>query len=160
MKPAFRPIARRLLRSAAAAMCLLSLVICVVTCWLWLRSRGGDAYVASLTSPQRTYELRSRDGRLSVLRIEGRRPANPGSLLFSDSAVALVLVQQAPPPVVKSGFAGVEVERGPLNALEGAPTLVTSDASFTLLSSVGPQTLVNGNSPRLTLQGTNVVGGE
>jgi hypothetical protein len=67
---------------------------------------------------------------------------------------ALLAAAPAPPPPVKSGFAGVEVERGELQALEGAATLPPNGV-LTLLTAAQPQQnglIVTGYDGRLTLQ--------
>jgi hypothetical protein len=149
-----RSVGRRLLRATASALCLLSLLLCLAACWLWMRSRSPEPFVASLVSAGRTYEVRSRDGRLSVLRIDGRRPP-PGVTYPPDtvSAAAWALIAvAAPPPPVKSGFAGVEVERGQLQTLEGTTPTWPPNGTLTLLPAAGTPTIASGWDGRLTLQ--------
>jgi hypothetical protein len=158
MSPSLRSVGRRLLRATASALCLLSLLLCLAACWLWVRSQSPEPFVASLASAGRTHEVRSRDGRLSVLRIDGERPAPgvsypPGNTI-SAASWALIAVA-APPPPVKSGFAGVEVERGQLQALEGTAPTWPANAALTLLTAAqSPQNSVifNGHDGRLTLR--------
>jgi hypothetical protein len=123
MSPAPRRFARRLLRRTASLLCLLSLLLCLAACWLWARSRSGNPYTAWLARAGRAYQVQSRDGRLSVLRIDGPPPGTAQTpdldtrvSAYERSFVAQLLAQ-AGPPTAKSQFAGVEVERGALHSL-------------------------------------------
>jgi hypothetical protein len=123
MTPTSSRIERRLLRRMASLLCLLSLLLCLAACWLWVRSRSGEPYTAWLARAGRAYQVQSRDGRLSVLRIDGPPPGATAApalrgrvTAYERSFVAQTLLQASPPPV-KSRFAGVEVERGALQSL-------------------------------------------
>jgi hypothetical protein len=158
MSSSLRAVARRLLRVTASGLCLLSLLLCLAACWLWVRSRSPDPFVASLATAGRTYEVRSRDGRLSVLRIDGRRPG-PGVTYPPDSSAAALwalLAVVPPPPAVKSQFAGVEVERGQLQALEGTSPPLPLNRPLTLLTAAQDGAMVNGYDGRLTVQHAQV----
>ena len=124
MSPTPRRLARRVLRRVASLLCFLSLLLCLAACWLWVRSRSGEPYTAWLARAGRAYQVQSRDGGLSVLRIDGPPPgaaAAPDYLgrvtAYERSFAAQTLLQTSPPPV-RSRFAGVEVERGALQSLQ------------------------------------------
>src|SRR5687768_17922861 len=103
MNPPLRSVGRRLLRATASLLCLLALLLCLAACWLWVRSRSPEPVVASLATAGRTYEVRSRDGRLAVLRIEGARPGHGVSYPTNPSSAAawMLMAAVAPPPPVK-----------------------------------------------------------
>jgi hypothetical protein len=149
-----RSVGRRLLRATASLLCLLSLLLCLAACWLWVRSRSPEPVVASLATAGRTYEVRSRDGRLAVLRIEGARPGHGVSYPTNPSSAAawMLMAAVAPPPPVKSGFAGVEVERGQLQALEGTAPAWPPNGMLTVLTGGESQAIFDGYNGRLTLQ--------
>src|SRR5688572_15304416 len=101
-----RSISRRLLRPAASFLCLLSLLLCVAACWMWIGSGDADSFVASLARAGRTTEIRSKDGRLVVLRINGsRRAPQPHLVATGDVSFSILSLINAPPQPVKKGFA-------------------------------------------------------
>jgi hypothetical protein len=124
-----------------------------------MRSRSPDPVVASLATAGRTYEARSRDGRLSVLRIEGARPGHGVSYPAANAGSAaawMLMAAVAPPPPVKRAFAGVEVERGQLQALEGTAPAWPPNGMLTVLTGGESEVIFGGNDGRLTLQNTPI----